>query len=191
MKVLPVEYFAQNDNELWDGVSGSVQCGPTANAMLAFYLNRDRLKRSKELGYLEPESYYKYLMTLEGFTASDRGNHDAHTVVLSKYFRIDSTWRTDLTPEDFTRSIDRGFPVVCGLTYKVSGHVAIAVGYSIAGLLIHDSYGVRLGCSDEYEEINPGYGNLAGKEDGYSWDSLDRILFNGGGWGRIVQRVRT
>jgi hypothetical protein len=111
---------------------------------------------------------------------------------LSKYFRIDSTWRTDLTPDDFKKSIDRGFPVVCGLEYKVSGHIAIAVGYSEKGLILNDPYGVRLGTSNQYEIINPGYGCLTGKEDGYSWSALNIVLFSGGGgWGRIVDRVRS
>jgi hypothetical protein len=189
-RILPVPYYAQNDNELWGGAPGSVQCCPTANAMLGFYLNSDRLKRSEKNGFAEPESYYKYLMELEGYTARDRGNHDAHTVILSKYFKIDSKWRMDLSPKDFTESIDRGFPVVCGLEYKVSGHIAIAVGYAAAGLLIHDPYGIRMGCSNNYERINPGFGEESGKDDGYSWSVLDRILFAGGGWGRIVDRVR-
>lgn len=189
-KVLAVPYYAQNDNEPWGYAYGNVQCCPTANAMLAFYLNEARLKRSQTYGFLEPESYYKHLMEIAGFSPADRGNHDAHTEILSEYFRIDSVWRKDLTPQDFRDSIDKGFPVVCGLAYKVSEHIAIAVGYSDIGLLINDPYGIRGGTSNEYERINPGYGELSGKEDGYSWASLDRILFKDGGLGRIVTRVQ-
>lgn len=190
IKVLPVPFFAQNDNESWSGAPGSVQCCPTSNAMLAFYLNENRLHRSQQNGFLEPESYYKYLMELAGYSAKDRGNHEAHTVVLSQYFGIHSEWRTDLTREDFIKQIDRGYPVVCGLHYKDDGHIAIAVGYSETGLLIHDPYGIRAGSQDYYEEINPGYGQMTGKEDGYSWTILDRLLFDGGGWGRIVHSIK-
>jgi hypothetical protein len=154
--------------------------------MLAFYLNKERLKRSDENGFSEPESYYKYLMELEGFTSDDRGNHDAHTVVLKKYFNIDSVWRMDLIPQDFIESIDKGYPVVCGLEYKISGHIAIAIGHSDYGLDLNDPYGIRAGLSDAYTRINPGYGEESGKADKYSWETLDQILFAGGGWGRIV-----
>jgi hypothetical protein len=190
IKILPVPYYAQNDNEDWGNVSGNIQCCPTSNAMLGFYLNPARLKRSENNGFVEPESYYKYLMDMAGFSEADRGNHEAHTEVLSEFFRIDSVWRTDLTPQDFKDSIDKGFPVVCGLEYKADGHIAIAVGYSDVGLLIHDPYGIRWGTSNSYERINPGHGETSGKEDGYSWGALDQILFKGGGWGRIVTRVR-
>lgn len=149
-KILPVAFYAQNDNEPWDEVSGAVQCCPTSNAMLAFYLKPERLKRSQVNGFSEPESYYKYLMDLAGFSVADRGNHDAHTEILCTYFQIDSVWRTDLTAKDIKQSIDRGFPVVCGLEYKVSGHVALVVGYTEAGLVIHDPYGIRSSSSNEY-----------------------------------------
>lgn len=89
-KILSVDFYAQNDNEPWDDVSGAVQCCPTSNAMLAFYLKPARLKRSQANGFAEPESYYKYLMDLAGYSVADRGSHDAHTEVLFEYFQIDS-----------------------------------------------------------------------------------------------------
>lgn len=190
-KILKVPFYSQTDNEIWGDAPGYFQCCPTSNAMLAFYLNPDRLARSHKNGFVEPESYYKFLMEDAGYSARDRGNHDAHTDVLRRYFGINSEWRTDLTPDDFKKSIDRGFPVVCGLEYKTAGHIAIAVGYGDAGMLLHDPYGIRSGCSDHYEHINEGYGDDSGSEDGYSWTVLDRILFVGGGWGRIVKSVRS
>jgi hypothetical protein len=186
MKVLTVPYFAQNDNELWGGRPGNVQCCPTSNAMLAFFMKPDRLLESKNKGFVEPESYYKSLMADCGYGASERGNHDAHTVVLDKAFGLKTRWYTDLTPNDFKESIDQGFPVVFGMEYKVAGHIAIAVGYNDTGLIINDPYGIRLGSSDQYQEINEGYGSTVGEHDGYSWQLLDRVVFVGGGWGRLA-----
>ena len=189
-KVLAVPYYAQSDHEPWCYTYSNAQCSPTSNAMLGFYLNKSQLTRSQLNGFTEPESYYKHLMEISGFSAADRGNHDAHTEILSKYFHIESVWRKDLTPQDFRDSIDKGFPVVCVLNYKVSDHIAIALGYRETGLLINAPYGIRAGTSNEYKRINPGYGELSGKEDSYSWASLDRILFKDGGLGRIVTRIQ-
>ena len=188
-KILAVPYFAQNDNEPWDGNFGNVQCCPTSNAALAFFLRPDLRKRSYLLTFSEPESYYKYLFELVGYSADDRGDHDAHTATLQKYFGIKSTWSTTLTVKDFKESIDRGYPVVCGVNYKVSGHIMLVVGYTEKGLIINDCYGIRAGCEDYYSVINPGYGDTTGQEDEYSWETLATILFNGGGWGRMVQSV--
>ena len=188
-KVLSVPFFAQNDNEPWDGNFGNVQCCPTSNAAMAFFLRPDMRKQSYKLGFSEPESYYKFLFESQGYTSDDRGNHDAHTVVLEACFGIKSRWSMTLTPDDFKHSIDRGYPVVCGVNYKVSGHIMLAVGYSDAGLLMNDCYGIRAGTADYYEVINPGYGDTTGEQDGYSWRTLDSVLFDGGGWGRIVQSV--
>ena len=188
-KVLAVPYYAQNDHEPWCYTYSNALCSPTSNAMLGFYLNQSQLKRSQLNGFTEPESYYRYLIEIAGFSAADRGSHDVHTEILSKYFLIESVWRTDLNSQDFKDSIDQGFPVVCVLTYKVSDHIAIAVGYSETGLLINAPYGIRAGTSSEYKRINPGYGELSGKEDHYSWNSLDAILFKNGGLGRIVTKV--
>lgn len=189
MKVLSVPYYAQDDHESWCYTYSNALCSPTSNAMLGFYLNQSRLKRSQVHGFTEPESYYKCLMEIAGFSVADRGNHDAHTEFLSEYFRIDSVWRTDLNPQNFKDSIDKGFPVVCSLKYKVSDHIAIAVGYSDEGLIINAPYGIRAGTSNEYKRINPGSGALSGKEDRYSWNCLDEILFKDRGSGRIVTRI--
>ena len=186
MKVLTVPYFAQNDNELWGGKHGNVQCCPTSNAMLAFAMKPYHLLEARKQGFVEPESYYKALMVSCGYGASDRGNHDAHTVVLDEAFGLKTRWHTDLTPDDFKKSIDQGFPVVFGMEYKVSGHIAIAVGYTATGLIVNDPYGIREGSSNHYKEINQGYPSTVGEHDAYSWALLNKVVFVGGGWGRLA-----
>ena len=151
-----------------------------------FLCKPERLIDSKNKGFVEPESYYKSLMADCGYGSDDRGNHDAHTIVLSECFDLKTQWRTDLGPDDFKKSIDSGFPVVFGMEYKAAGHIAIAVGYNDGGLIINDPYGIRLGSSDQYQDINPGYGATVGEEDGYSWALLDKVVFVGGGWGRLA-----
>lgn len=185
-----VQYFAQNDNELWDGVSGNVQCCPTSNAALLNFLRPGLAASAKAAGFKEFESYYKANFDLLGYTADDRGNHDDHTVVLREAFGIESTWRTDLTWADVVRSIDADIPVVCGLDYKSSGHIVLIVGYTEDGFLINDPYGIRDGVADEYLEVNPGYGDRSGEHDFYSKTSLEQLFFCGsGGWGRWVTAV--
>jgi len=73
LKLLPVPYFCQNDNDLFDGVEGNVQCCPTSNAMLAAYLDKGMIARSKANGFDEPESYYKSKFEECGFTARTSG----------------------------------------------------------------------------------------------------------------------
>lgn len=194
--LLQTPYFPQNDNEYWDGNAGNVQCCPTANAMLAAYLDKDMIARSKANGFVEPESYYKAKFEACGYTAKDRGNHDAHTVTLEKHFGIRSRWSMTVSSKQIIEQLDQGYPVVAGFQYKTAGHVCTIVGYYLdegGGLLIHDPYGNRNGASDSYAYINPGYGDQSGKADRYSWGILNRILFDGnnqGGWARLVLSVK-
>lgn len=196
-KILYTPYYQQNDNDVWQGVPGNVQCCPTSNAMLAAYLCPDFATKSKANGFNEPESYYKSKFAPLGYSAADRGNHEAHTVVLEQAFGIKSMWRYDLTSKDIVKSIDAGIPVVIGVHYRSSGHILIVTGYYTdegGGLFINDPYGLRAGSSDSYSYINPGYGDQTGKADRYSWGLLNNVLFdsdtpNRGGWGRWVTAI--
>ncbi len=196
-KLLSVKYFQQNDNDAWQGIPGNVQCCPTSNAMLAAYLVPEMVTKSRQNGFSEPESYYKSKFTSLGYSADNRGNHDAHTKVLEQAFGIKSEWRYDLTSKDIVRSIDVGIPVVVGVQYRSSGHILIVTGYYSdegGGLYINDPYGLRAGASDVYDYINPGYGDETGKNDRYSWPLLNNVLFepampNQGGWGRWVVAI--
>jgi hypothetical protein len=196
-KILSVPFMVQNDNDLWSGVHGSVQCCPTANAMLAATLDKDMIPLAKKNGFREPESYYKSKFQPLGYSAADRGNHDAHTRVLESAFGIKSQWRTDITSKDIVRSLDADIPIVVGFEYKYSGHICIITGYYSSeggGLYVHDPYGLRAGSDNYYHYINPGYGDQSGKHDRYSWGLLNHVLFergtpNRGGWGRWVTSV--
>lgn len=180
---LNVPYYSQNDNELWRGVSGQVQCAATSNAMLLAYMVPNFVQDSERLGWLEPECYYKDVFLELGWSVSDRGNHDAHTETLEE-LGLSTKWLTTLTRADISKSLKEGFPVVIGVEYKVSGHICIVVGETDKGYLIHDPYGLRLSSTDTYTSINEGDEKL-GAYDLYSWETLDKILFNGGGWGRL------
>lgn len=181
---LDVPYYAQMDNLLWGGVSGSVQCAPTSNTMLLAYIKPEFVAESLRRRYEEPECYYKSRFLELGYSEDDRGNHDVNTKVL-RSFGLETEWRTDLTREDISKSLADGFPVVVGLEYKVAGHIAIIVGETEGGYLIHDCYGIRRGTADDYLYINPGSGDMSGSYDLYTWESLDKVLFVGGGWGRL------
>lgn len=180
MKILNAPYYSQNDNEIWGGASGAVQCCPTSNAMLLAYLCPELVKSAEEAGFVEFESFYKAQFELCGFGAGDRGNHDAHTVTL-RSLGIESEWRTDLNFGDIEKSIDVGVPVVAGMDYGQAGHITLIVGYD-DGLIIHDPNGVRRGSSDRY-------GDFYGANDFYSRETLQAIYFNPLGWGRIVRSV--
>lgn len=65
--------------------------------MLAAYLDKGRIARSQANGFDEPEFYYKSKFKEYGSTASDRGDHEAHTQVLKQSFGIRSQWRTDVS----------------------------------------------------------------------------------------------
>lgn len=191
-KLIQTAYFNQNDNDAWEGEPGYVQCCPTSNAMLAAWGDPNMIANSKNNGFDEPESYYKSKFESYGYSASDRGNHDAHTLTLQKAFGITSEWRMDLTSKQIVQSIDHGVPVVVGFRYKSSGHICLITGYYSdegGGLFVNDPYGLRDGANDDYSYINPGYGDQSGRNDRYSWGLLNKILFEGnnqGGWGRWV-----
>ena len=186
---LQVPYFAQCDNEGWaesDGymVTGNVQCAATSNAMLAAFKLPGFLSAS--VYYEEPESYYKAVFTGLGYSAEDRGNHDAHTECLAK-LGLKTRWRTDLDRNAISTSLCAEFPVVAGFEYKAAGHICVIVGETKTGYLVHDPYGLRSGARDEYSYINPGFGDTSGSFDLFSWANLEVTFFaGGGGWGRVA-----
>jgi hypothetical protein len=192
---LKVEYFAQNDNDRWaesDGheVEGNVQCAATSNSMLLNYLKPDLLAKSKASGFTEFESYYKARFNSLGYSADNRGHHDCHTATL-RSFGVHTQWRTNLTDSDITHALFKNLPVVVGFIYGDAGHICVIVGRTSEGYLVHDPYGIRLGASDEYISINPGYGDQSGAFDLYRWDTLEAILFDNdgkrtGAWGRVA-----
>lgn len=186
-KILPVDYMAQNDNELWQGVLGNIQCCPTSNASLLRYKMPGLFNTVMQSGlYEEFESFYKQEFIKCGFSADDRGNHDFHTIVLKK-LGLDTVWTTQGSLANIKESIDNDFPVVIAVDYH-DGHVMIVIGYDDEGLIINDCYGVRAGKSEYYATINPGYGDTYGKNDHYSWSLLDAVFFdaNGQGWCRFL-----
>ena len=188
-KRLKVSYYAQNDNslDLADGARGATQCNATSHTMLLNFLLPTFAANSKKNGFGEPEDYFK--SKLQKYTDS-RGDHTAFSTCLFKEFDIVSEWRTDLDHDDVLNSINAGVPIVLGMEYKTAGHIVLATGYDNSFLYINDPYGVRKGGTDFYSIVNPGFGSMNGKDDPYSWATLKYILFNGGGWGRIVHSVR-
>lgn len=170
---LPVPYFSQNDNDDWDGVAGNVQCAATSNAMLLNFLRPGALLSERS----EPETLYKERFNSLGYSADDRGNHDAHTAALTSFGLI-SHWITQGTDAIIKAMLDRKMPVVAGLCYKSAGHIVLIVGYDSNGYLIHDPYGVRAGAEDWYETINEGKGGGLGAFEQYSYPLLEKLLFS-------------
>lgn len=187
-KRLDVPYCCQNDNapDLTDGAAGNTQCNTTSHTMLLMFLIPDFAERSRKNGYNEPEDYFK--SKLQKHTNS-RGDHDGFTRCLEQDFKIESQWRYDLVKQDLIDSINASVPMVLGLQYKVSGHIVIATGCGDRLAYINDPYGIRAGTEDYYPTINTGSGENEGKNDPYSWNSLKMLLFDGGGWGRVVLSV--
>ncbi len=197
---LPIPYFNQNDNDVWDGAGGNVQCCPTNNALFAFYHSpkfRDAFMASRSD---EPETYYKEAFEAAGYSASDRGSHDCHTEVLREW-GIQSRWATNGADAEIIKALDTGSSLVCGLNYKQAGHIAQIVGYygtdigtanrKIAGYLIHDCYGLRDGAANSYGYINPREGEVRGAYDRYSYDLLQLLLFDtpkSGAWVRFFKQ---
>jgi hypothetical protein len=168
-------YFAQND-DLWQGVSGSVLCCPVSNALYGAMRRRDIYNNVMNSGiYSQFEDYYFECMVKSGFSVSDRGNHNAHTKTLLDHFKLKTVWDTNGRMEDVIRLLDQDIPLVTSVDYKEAGHVKTIVGYDDDGLYVHDSYGIRRGASNSYATINPGWGANYGKFDHCSWALLDQI----------------
>ena len=187
-KHLVVPYAAQCDNSGWysDSAAGNTQCNATSHTMLLMYLIPDFAARSQRNGFAEPEDYFK--SKLKNYT-SNRGDHDGFTRCLEREFAIVSQWRYDLVKQDLIDSLDASIPMTLGFQYKTSGHIVIATGYDDQFGYINDPYGIRQGTEDFYAVINPGHGDQDGKNDRYSWNSLNTVLFEGGGWGRVIQSL--
>jgi hypothetical protein len=197
---VPAPFFNQNNNSLWDGVDGNVQCCPTNNALTAFFFSpifRDEFIKS---GLREPEDYYKQKFEEAGFSAGDRGDHGAHSATLDS-LGIKTTWTTGGTDQQIIKALKEGKILVCGCNYKSCGHILSITGYygkdlgtpkeQILGYLLHDCYGLRNGTSDSYGFINPREDDGArGAYDRYSYDVLQLVLFDqprAGAWVRFFE----
>lgn len=195
-KLLDVPYLAQNDNEYWNGASGSVQCAPTSYTMLAYFLKPELFDLDK---FLEPECYYKSEFESLGYSASNRGEHSAHVYTLAKRFGIYGSFRTDLSKDNIIKSIDAGYPVVAAIDYGSAGHVIAIIGYDDRGFIVNDPNGELQGLQGWYK-VNYGrnsvdeYESNLGVKDRFSWNLLSKLYFSDsslsdGGWGFIVDYV--
>lgn len=193
-KLLDVPYYFQLDNT---GGRGYRECCGTSNAALANYLLGGQFDKTyKQLGFREPEDIYFKRLADYGDTTS----HDANTACL-KSFGIISHWRTNLSNDDYMRSIDLSIPMVLGVSYNNAdgsdfGHVTLGIGYSLAVpekrlpwfAIIHDPYGKRNGFRSEWLSNEP----TAGKMEKYLEETFERIWHGKerDGWGRIVTEVK-
>ena len=186
MKVLDVPYYYQIDNPSGEG---SRECCGTSNAaMLNFVTGNSLNKEAIRLGIDQPEQIY--LDRLRDY--GDTTDHGANTRCLSS-FGVESQWYTNLTTNDFMKSIDCKIPMVLGLIYKRHGHVPLGIGYQLEArnkpwlAYINDPNGSRDGFSDNWLSNEP----LAGKRDIYSQETFQAVWqgFSGNGWGRLVFKV--
>ena len=177
---LPVPHYYQIDNDTDYHGSGYRQCNLTSHAMALAYLQPEFVKKSKSLGYDEPESYYGEKLNRYG----DTTDHNAHTQCLQHEFGIQSSWTTSLDKATIIKQLDSGFPVPAGVIYKGSGHIVLIVGHTSEGFLIHDPYGTRHGANDSYDV------GVGGVYDLYSWSLLNQVYFDSpgeSGWGRVFR----
>ena len=65
---------------------------------------------------------------------------------------------------ELCKLLDLGIPVPIGLEYKSGGHICCAVGRNAqtGAFLIHDSYGIRAGATDEWVVIFDGGSGYSG-----------------------------
>lgn len=182
---LNVPYFSQLNNDTQYFGSGWRQCNTTSNAMLADYLLKGELtRRAKQENLKEAESVYMRLVNKYGDTI----DHNAQTRALSE-LGIESYFSHSLSSKDVLTSLRAGVPVVVGFAYKGSGHICVIVGHDPVKKvwLVHDPYGSRHGSSDVYDV------GIGGKNDAYSYDTMQRIFWDMGGergWGRVVTKVK-
>lgn len=181
---LAVPYFNTLDNETSLMGAGWRQVNLTAHAMLTDYLLQGKLSELAESrGYPEAESVYMRVLVDYG----DTTDFDAHTETLRE-IGIESYFSRSLSREDVLMSLERGIPVVAALAFKGSGTVIIIVGYDpiTREWLVHDSFGARVGISDQYA-----VGTRAAFYR-YSEEVMNQIFWDLGteaGWGRIVTQV--
>lgn len=175
---LNVKYASQRDNWTAYHGSGLRQCNLTVHCMAADYLLKgDITTKAKSKGYLEAEDLYGEVLARFGDTIDPQ----AHTPAL-KAFNIESYFTYTGSIKDLVLCLDAGVPVPLGVAYKASGHYVCAVGYKSSGVYIHDPFGVRLGLSDEYE-------NISGAYDFVTWDWLQAKWVDQGneaGWMRVI-----
>lgn len=183
---LKVKYFSQVDNYSGYFGPGTRQCNLTSCAMFAEFLlekfgEKTLSQRAGEEGLQEPEDYYGKILNKYGDTI----DHGAQTKTL-KALGIDSYFSYSLDIPEAIASLEKGYPVVLGVLYKVSGHMILLVGYDRAKRVfyVHDPYGSRAGTADYYAAI----GGDSGKYDIYSQASLEAI-WGDSGWGRIAVAV--
>lgn len=180
---LAVPYFNTLDNDASIFGGGWRQVNLTAHAMLADYLLQGKLSEFAESrGYSEVESVYMRVLVDYGDTV----DFDAHTETLRE-IGIESYFSKTLSREDVLMSLERGIPVVAGFSFKTSGTVIIIVGYDpiTREWLVHDSYGARVGISDQYAVTRGAFYR-------YSEEVMNQIFWDLGteaGWGRIVTQV--
>jgi len=184
-KCLNVPYFSQLDNET--SIFGSVerQSNTSANAMLADFLLKGELtKKAKEQELSQAESVYMKTVSYYG----DTSDHEAQTKALQEW-GIESYFSYSLSRLDLIASLEKGIPVVLGMSYETSGTMVLLVGYNPDNKtwIIHDPYGTRHGTSDTYDV------GVGGKFVITSDDVMNKIFWNGdseAGWGRIVTKVK-
>jgi hypothetical protein len=183
---LDVRYFSQVDNYSGYFGPGTRQCNLTACAMFAEHLlekfgKKTLSQRAEDDGLQEPEDYYGKILNKYGDTI----DHGAQTKAL-RDLGIDSYFSYTLDVPEAIHSLENGYPVVLGVTYKVSGHMILLVGYDRAKreFYVHDPYGSRAGIADYYAVV----GGDSGKYDVYTQESLEAI-WGDSGWGRIPVAV--
>lgn len=190
MKILEVPYYYQIDNPSGEGYREC--CGTSNAAMLNFVTDGWLDAEAKRLGIAQPEQIYLDRLFAD---YGDSTDHNANTRCL-RSFGVESEWKTDLTNQDFIRSINLDIPMVLGFEYKKSGHIVLGIGYCEQNektgqswlAYVNDPNGKRRNSSNDWISNAP----LAGRLDTYSENTFNTVWQGnlGNGWGRIVHSVR-
>lgn len=184
---LDVPYYAQCDTR----PDGYRFCFSHAVAMAAAYLQKDFESRAKTLKYDQPEQRHIARVELHGDTTDPQAQLAALADI-----GIDAYFTQTLSPKDLYRLVvELQVPIPVGCAYRESGHWVTVVGYNSKGWLVHDPYGARNGCTNEYF-CNSTDSGREGAFDLYSQEAMDAIFWDARtdddrecGWAIVIAKV--
>jgi len=182
---LAVPYYSQLDSQIYGGAQALRMCQSSSCAMLLKYLKPGALSDRPNAD----DDYLDRVLNDYG----DTTDGSAHERCLRKQFKLDVSFRQNLSWKDVDTQLAAGIPVPIGILHRghVSqpnggGHWIVVVGRRADGsaYYVHDPAG-------ELDLVDGQYLGTDGKYQLYSAGNLGRRWMaegNGSGWGFIARR---